>query len=178
MGIPLAKLKAILRYFCTFTDTRFLGKTKLMKLFYFIDFLHVKKHGVPITNDMYINLELGPIPTVIKNMVDNVVDDPERAILSDTISINEPDGIKMQQILSFQEFSEDDKGYFNDNELETLKTVCARFGTKNTKAIVDASHNESPWTETKILDKIPYSLAALDKDCSFTREEIEMLQSI
>lgn len=178
MGIPLAKLKAILRYFCTFTDTRFLGKTKLMKLFYFIDFLHVKKYGVPITNDTYINLELGPIPTVIKNMVDNVVDDPEKAILSDTIRINELDGIKMQQIFSFQEFSVEDKDYFNDNELETLKTICVRFGSKNTKSIVEASHSESPWTETKILDRIPYSLAAMDKDSFFTKEEIEMFQMI
>ena len=55
MKIPMPKLKAILLYFGTYTDNRFLGKVKLMKLFYFLDFMHVKKYGTPVTYDTYVN---------------------------------------------------------------------------------------------------------------------------
>ncbi|NCN39598.1 MAG: SocA family protein, partial [Candidatus Aenigmarchaeota archaeon] len=70
MKIPTAKLKAILLYFCNYTDTTFLGKTKLMKLFYFADFTHLKQFGSPITYDTYVKLEHGPIPSTIKSLVD------------------------------------------------------------------------------------------------------------
>ena len=79
MKIPKTKLKAMLRYFCTNTNPSFLGKTKLMKLFYFADFLHVKKYGVPITYDTYIRLEHGPVPSKILNLVNSIIDDNEQA---------------------------------------------------------------------------------------------------
>ena len=53
-----------------------------------------------------------------------------------------------------------------------------RFGARNTKYIEDASHKESPWKKTKLLDNIPYSLAIEDKDCVVSREEISLFAKI
>ena len=168
----------MLRYFCTHTDLRFLGKVKLMKLFYFADFMHIKKYGVPITYDVYYKLEHGPIPTVIKNLVDFTADDPETAVLSDAISVERVKGTNMQRVSAIKNFKESDKNYFSDQELEILHKVCSRFGNKNTLFVEEASHRESAWSNSKMNHPIPYKLAALDNDCLLDAEEIELLTSL
>jgi uncharacterized phage-associated protein len=176
--IPLRKLKAIILYFCSHTDNKFLGKVKLMKLFYFADFGHLKKYGAPITFDTYVKLEHGPIPSTIKNLVDTASDDIDNSELVDTISIEKPEGTDMCRIIGLRKFSEADAKLFSRAELETLKEVCIRFGDKNTKNIEDSSHNEAAWQKTNLLDPIPYTLASDDKDCRVSKEELELLEKI
>ena len=178
MNIPLPKLKAVFLYFCNNTDSRFLGKVKLMKLFYFLDFVHIKKYGAPITFDTYVHLEHGPIPSTIKNLVDEACDDVDNSILADTIYFENVVDIAMKRILPKRDFSENDKKYFSKSELEVLETVCRRFGAQNTKYIEDASHKEAPWLETNPLETIPYTLATGDKDCLVSKEEIQLLSDI
>lgn len=149
-----------------------------MKLFYFLDFLHVKKYGRPVTYDTYVNLEHGPIPSEILNLVNSVVDDPEHAILSDTISIERPVDINMQKIVCVKPFKEEDTRYLSDSEVEIIQIVCKRFGDKNTKYIEDASHKESPWKKTVELQTIPYTLAAEDSDCFVKKEDIALLARV
>ena len=178
MRISLQKLKAILLYFCTNTDPKLLGKVKLMKLFYFLDFNHVKKYGLPITFDTYVNLEHGPIPSTIKNLVDEVCDDIDSSVLADTISCEFVESSKMMRIIPKRSFTSEDEKYFSNSELEVLQSVCNRFSTSNKKYIEDASHNEAPWSMTSFLDRIPYSLVLNDSDCQVSKEEIELLSQI
>lgn len=178
MNLPLPKLKAILLYFCENTDKKFLGKVKLMKLFYFLDFTHVKKYGSPITFDNYVHLEHGPIPSTIKNLIDDACDDIDHSVLADTIQCESVEGIAMKRILPTRSFSENDRKYFSESELETLEAVCKRFGEQNTKYIEEASHKEAPWQTTSMLDAIPYITAAQDSDCQISKEEIEVLSEI
>jgi len=178
MKIPLSKLKAMVLFFACNTDKRLLGKTKLMKLFYFTDFGHVKEYGSPITWDNYVKLEHGPVPTVIKNMVDSVEDDVDNSFLSDTISIEKSEGNYLYRIVPLRNFTENDKKYFSEDELSTMKNVCLRFGDKNTKEIVDASHKESAWTQSRPFQDISYSLATEDSDCKVSKEDIELLLKI
>ena len=178
MKIPSGKLKAIIKYFCENTDSRFLGKTKLMKLFYFLDFTHVKKYGVSITGDEYYNLERGPMPSIIKNLVYEVMDNSEGAILSDTVELQRKENSKMHKIICLGKFTQEDKDYFSKVEFDTLKRVSQRFKDTNTKSIVDESHDEAPWAKTRELSKIPYSLAAKDNDCEVSEETIKLLSNI
>lgn len=178
MKIATPKLKAMLKYFCEYTDPVYLGKTKLMKLFYFADFLHVKRHGHPITFDRYIHLEHGPVPSKILNLVNSVADDPEHAVLSDTISVKRAEGMNIQKVECSKKFSEGDKNFFSNQELDILDEVCKKFGDKNTKFIEDASHKESAWLLTDEVEEIPYSLAAQDADSEVDEEEIKLLMKI
>ena len=146
-----------------------------MKLFYFIDFWHMKNYGSPITYDRYINLENGPIPSQILNMVNSAVDDPENAILSDTIYITNPIG-KMQQINCYNKFTDNEKKYFTQYELKILDRVCKTFGNKDTKYVIDASHKEPPWAKTKELDTIPYTL--IFEDGGLEKGEIKLLNKL
>lgn len=178
MKISLPKLKALLLFFGTYTDTKFLGKVKLMKLFYFLDFLHVKKYGHPVTYDNYVNLEHGPIPSTILNLVNSAVYDIDNSVLSDTIKFETPQGTEMCRILPTRKFNEGDEKYFTPTELDIMKRVVSRFGSNNTKQIIDASHNEAPWKCTRFLEEIPYTLAIKDSDCQKGEEEIKLLLSL
>src|SRR3989304_7320281 len=178
MKIPIEKLKAIILYFCTYTEPRFLGKVKLMKLIYFLDFMHVKRYGSPVTFDDYVNLDHGPIPSTILNLVSEVSDDFDSSKLSDVISIEKVPESDMHRIKSTRNYTRDDNRYFSKTELATLEKVCQRFGNKNTKYIEDASHEEAPWKETKFLEPIPYTLAAKDKDCLVSEKEIKLITEI
>ena len=178
MKISSIKLKAIILYFCANTNPIFLGKVKLMKLFYFLDFMHVKNYGAPVTYDCYVNLEHGPIPSSVKNLVDSVEDDVDSSILADIITIKGSDNLKMHRIFPLREFTESDGKHLSENELNILKKVCLRFQNSNTKEIEEASHKESPWKETKMFDPIPYTLAAKDKDCLVDEETIRLLTSV
>lgn len=173
MRLPLEKLKAILLYFFDNTDKRYLGKVKLMKLFYFLDFLHVKKYGLPVTYDNYVHLEHGPIPSTIKNLVDQVEEDVHSAILADTINILTTDGQKIHQVVGMRALTEAELKLFSDSEIEILSEVCRRFGTKNTQATEDESHTEAPWRDTQMLESIPYTMAGRDSDSVYTEKEIE-----
>lgn len=178
MKIPINKLKLILMYFCENTDPKFLGKVKLMKLFYFLDFMHVKKFGVPVTYDTYVKLEHGPIPTTIMNLITTACDDIDSSILSDTVRFETPMGTQMKRVQSLKKMTESDLKNFSNSEIQILRTVCQRFGNKNTKFIEDASHNEAPWSESRILEEIPYTLATKDSDCEVSEEEIQLAMEL
>jgi len=172
--IPLVKLKAILIYFANNSEK--LGKVKLMKLIYFLDFTHVKKYGTPVTYDMYVHIKHGPIPSTIKNLVDYVNED-KNSQLADTILVKIIPTARnpMEKIIPKREFSEADKKLFSATELEILKEVAERFKHFSSDEIEKASHNEAPWKNTRDLEPIRYSLAARDKDSLVSEEEIELL---
>lgn len=178
MKIPLAKLKAMLRFFATFTDPKLLGKTKLMKLFYFVDFGHVKKYAAPITYDCYVHLEHGPVPSTILNLVDAVENDMSESILGDTLSIETRNGSNMKRIATIEQFDQRDKAYFTPSELQIMTEVCSRFKNSTGKNIEDESHRENAWRSTKESENIPYGLAAGDPDCLVEQRDIETILRI
>lgn len=174
MKIPIPKLKAILLYFCENTDNKFLGKVKLMKLFYFLDFLHTKNYATPVTYDRYVKLDHGPIPSVIKNMVDDLELDPNTSDLAEIIDVNKTTGQEIHRIVQKRKLSKAEKKYFSESETNILEEVCRRFGKKNTKDTEKASHDESAWKMSAMYQEIPYTLAANDLDCRVKKEEIEL----
>jgi len=178
MRIPLPKLKAMILFFCKYTDGRLLGKVKLMKLFYFADFGHVKQYGSPITWDTYVNLEHGPIPSAIMNLVNTAAEDVDNSALSDTIKIEKNADGYLQRIVPIKDITERDTKYFSETELEILEKVCSIFFDKNARNIEDASHKEAPWRQTSFSEVISYSLAAQDSDCVVKKEEIDLLVNI
>jgi uncharacterized phage-associated protein len=178
MNISLAKLKAIILYFAQNTNPQYLGKVKLMKLFYYLDFNHVKKYGTSVTGDTYFHLEKGPIPTTIMNMVGELANDPELSKLADDITIETPAGTKMLRIKGLREFSDNDAALFTESEIQTLQEVVKTFGDDSTDEIVESSHAESPWRETKYGQSIPYELAAHDSNSDYSEDDIRFLTSV
>ena len=178
MNISLSKLKAIILFFAHNTSPQYLGKVKLMKLFYYLDFNHVKKFGTPVTGDTYFHLEKGPVPSAIMNMVGELAADPESSKLADDITIETPVGTRMLRIKALRDFSKADKALFTESELQVMREVSEKFADDSTDDIVEASHAESPWKETRYGQLIPYELAAHDGNSCYTEEELRFLTSI
>ena len=69
------KAKQLILYLASKVDV---GKTKLMKLLYLIDFIAYEKKGKPITSDTYEHWDLGPVPrniwTNFKGLTSGIVD--------------------------------------------------------------------------------------------------------
>lgn len=174
MKISESKIKRMILYFASHTDPRLLGKVKLMKLFYFTDFRHVKKYLIPITNDIYVNLEHGPVPSAIMHLVDVVEQDIDNSDLGDTISIVAREGSNMKQVQARRPFTEEDAEHFTKSELTIMGEVSEIFKDCTGKQIEDASHNESAWLKTKRGEFIPYTLAADDSDSFVEKKDVEI----
>ncbi len=169
------KIEAILAYITNYPGMSNLGKVKLMKLFYFIDFDHVKQYGTPVTKDTYVNLEHGPIPSRIKNLIDALDDDPQTSFLKNVVACEHPTNTeRMCKIIAKRAFTDEDEDLFSDSELKVLKDVCEKYKASLTQEIEQDSHNEAPWRETEKLDKIPYYLASHDSNSKYTEEEIKL----
>lgn len=178
MNISMAKLKAIILYFAQNTNPQYLGKVKLMKLFYYLDFNHVKQYGTSVTGDEYFHLEKGPIPTTIMTMISELAQDPESSKLSSDFYLETPQGTRMLRVKPLRDFTEEDEKLFTESELEILKEVTAKFGNDSTDQIIESSHAESPWTETKYGQSIPYELAAHDANSTYSEEDIRFLENV
>lgn len=173
MKISLAKIKRIILYFSSHTDPKLLGKTKLMKLFYFTDFRHVKRYLTPVTNDIYVNLEHGPVPSTIMSLVNAAENDIDNSVLGDTISVTKREDSNMKWIQVRRSFTEKDAEFFTKSELGVMEEVCEIFKECTGKQIEDASHNESAWLKTKLGELIPYTLGAEDSDSFVKSDDIE-----
>lgn len=172
MQISEGKIKRMILYFAQNTDASLLGKTKLMKLFYFSDFRHVKKYLTPITNDSYVNLEHGPVPSAIMNMIGTVENEIDTSALGDVISVVEKDSSNMKRIIARRAFTEKDAELFTKSELSVMQEVCEIFRECTGKQIEDASHNEAAWLKTKRGEFISYTLGTSDPDSLVNQEDV------
>ncbi len=121
-------------------NTKFCGKTKLMKLLYYLDFYHFKETGKSVTGESYEAWKMGPVP---KKTYEE---------LSGTMRPDMEKGIQklpeegFQKIIPKKKFESD---YFSKRELRILKEVSFIF--KDTKAdqMVASTHlKNDPWHKT------------------------------
>jgi hypothetical protein len=84
----------------------------------------------------------------------------------------------MIKMVANRKFTEQDRKYFSDTEFEILQKVCAIYGKSTMNKIKEAAHKEAPYSRTKYLDKIPYTLAAEDPDSRISKEEIELFMKL
>ena len=72
MILNTQKVKNALLYFAYNTNPQKFGKTKLLKLFYLLDFMHLKRYGRVVFGDNYKRLDHGPVPLMVKNFLDEI----------------------------------------------------------------------------------------------------------
>ena len=158
--ISIDKVKTIISYLAEKTDKLYI--TKLMKLFYYIDFISYAERSSSITNDIYYKLPYGPIPSFIKSEIDNLVINPtdESGIesqFSDCITLEE-DKDKNGKIIK-----NIGKGYnlkdLSEYELGLINEIIKKLGGKTAKALTNKTHKEKPYLLTSENSVISYELA-------------------
>ncbi len=134
----LEKISEVIGFFSSRTD---LFKTKLNKLLFYTDFLMYKKTACSMTGITYRAIPFGPVPAEYDKLYIKLCDDQKIEV--NTIYFN--DGNCGEQIKSYGH----NESSFNKQELEVLSIVAKHLCDKNTKEIVEISHNESAWKENE-----------------------------
>lgn len=150
------KAQHVILFFLERVNNVFLGKTKLMKLLYYVDFDHYEEYGTPVTGAKYRKLPYGPVAKenekLLRKMQANGVIEKVEGVVG-----------AFEQERYITESSLFDSTLFSGDELETLKRVAARWEKATAKEISAASHAEAPWATTEDAKVIDYELAVYRK---------------
>ena len=148
-------------------NTQYCGKTKILKLLYFLDFMHFKETGKPVTGLEYYAWPKGPVPKETYEELSGKL----KPDMAEAISIYPINGF--HKIIPKKKF---DPHFFTKREFSILER-CALF-FKNAKAddMVEIAHlKNEPWDKTKkekgLRARIDYMLAVDECDNSISVEE-------
>lgn len=166
MKIDFEKVGTIAAYFAE--NTKELYVTKLLKLFYYLDFISFKTKGVSVTNDVYFKMPYGPVPSSIKNSIDllsveNILGKEFKSQLSLYIKLQK--GADGNGNLIISKGKEIDLGKLSKTEFQLMNSIAKTFSDTKAKTLSNQTHREKPWLCTSDFSVIDYSLAeSLDVD--------------
>ncbi len=159
------KTRQLILYLASKVD---IGKTKLMKLLYLIDFAAYGEIGKSITNDTYEHWTLGPVPRNIWRKCG--------ALLSDIVDqVTEERGTG--KYTRFVPKIDPDLSVFTKTELEIIDSIIKKYGTKFQQELVELVHEELPFKLTKKDEVIPYYLASYRNHKNLTPAQIKKLRA-
>lgn len=117
-----------------------LGKKKLFKLLYFVDFDYYERHQKSITGENYIVLQYGPVP------------EKGQAVLNAMEGQNLIESIKAKRAIydqiRFMPHQKADLSVFDGEEFEHINSVITRFGDYDGATIERAAKNDIPFRAT------------------------------
>jgi len=151
MSFSSEKMQHAILFFLERINNVHLGRTKLMKLLYYVDFDHYEKHGRSVTNAAYKKLPHGPVPEQAERLIKRMV--REGLVLA----VNAKAGDYAQHRLIAQ--CRFDASRFSGDELQTLERVAKEWEDCTASEIEAASHAEAPWSATRDGRLIDYELA-------------------
>ncbi|MBU0648808.1 SocA family protein [Patescibacteria group bacterium] len=146
------KYKNIILFFANKIKNGTLGKLKIMKLLYFLDFDYFEKYGKSVSGDEYLRFENGPIPRMGEKMLKKMSGKDVR-IIRKKMSFGYND---QQHIKPLKDF---DVKFFSKEELLFLDETANKWEEFTGAEMKSASHGEAPWIATKADDVIDYNLA-------------------
>ena len=119
-------------------NTRFLGKTKLCKLLYFLDFEHFKETGRSVTGMDYFAWKMGPVPIALYEEIDM----PEHDMAEKLEFIEKPTQYG-KPMLVVEPIAEFDPSHFSHRELRILDDLAKEFGDTRADDMIEATHLEN-----------------------------------
>jgi len=157
--INVDKIKVIISYLADKVDKLYV--TKLMKLFYYIDFISYAERKSSITNDVYYKLPYGPIPSFIKSEIDNLIgsfsEEDIKSQLFDIIELKENENrygkivVSKNKRYNLKELSE--------YEIGLIDEIINKLGDKTARFLTNKTHKEQPYLLTSKNSIISYGLA-------------------
>ncbi len=147
------KYQNTILYLCQKLGGEIKGKKKLAKLLYFVDFDFYEKYEKAITGDVYKALPMGPFPTVLEQITNEM----SKKKLLTINSVKEREGYLSTE--TYSSVSRPDVSLFSSDEIKMLDRVVTKYGHLNGKQLEELSHSEAPYIATKLKEKIPYELS-------------------
>ena len=144
----LAKLRSLIAHVARSRPA--LGKVRLFKLLYLIDFSAHAELGHSVTGEMYESFEMGPVPRTLWKRFDEIT--RECVIVE---SVQTALGIPEQQILSRDDFAVT----LTTKETAIADHILAQYGGYSGNSLRDLTHKQLPYLATPRGEIIPYGLA-------------------
>lgn len=146
------KLEQVILFFLEKINNNTLGRTKLMKLLYYVDFDHYEKTGRSITNAKYRKLPQGPVPDKAEKVITKMIE--KGAVREVKMKVGPYDQRRL-----ITEAALFDASKLQGDELETLRLVAQKWERASAQEIATATHREAPWGTTEDGKAIDYELA-------------------
>ncbi|MRW83034.1 DUF4065 domain-containing protein [Pseudoduganella sp. FT26W] len=141
-------------------NTHQLGKIKLYKLLYLLDFEHFRDTGRSVTGLQYFAWPKGPVPVELHNEVDAPKGDLADKVAMESYAWAGGNGLTITPKAEF------DSSFFSKRELRLLDRLASEFRTTLSKDMIERTHLENePWDKVfnvqgRRQQQIPYELAA------------------
>lgn len=143
------KATALISYIASASN---IGKTKLMKLLYLMDFTMYARTRKSITNSEYRHWSYGPVPIEIWKLITTEA-------INDSLNVEEiqtTGGVYKKYTPKEEEI---DMSIFNEEEKIVIYETLEKFGDKLQEDLVKKVHEELPYRITYENEPIPYFLA-------------------
>lgn len=118
-----------------------INKMKALKLVFLADRYHLRKYGRLITNDYYMAMEHGPVPSVTKDIAES----------NDYLDNNKKEYsqkyIGPVDNLTLESVNKMDKMVFSESDLEALQFAWDAFGHYDQFQLRDISHSYPEWAK-------------------------------
>lgn len=157
------KTKQLILYLASKGDV---GKTKLMKLLYLVDFIAYEKRGKPITNDTYEHWDLGPVPRNIWKKFNELTS----KILEQ--EVHERNTGKYHKLVPK---IAPNIAVFTKAEREVIESVIEEYGNLHQRELVQIVNKELPYRITQKDEVIPYHLAPYRNYKKLTKKQLVKL---
>jgi uncharacterized phage-associated protein len=167
MPINEQKYRNAILYFVSHINNNTLGKIKLMKLLYYLDFDHYEQFGTSVTGDDYLRWDMGPVPTRARAVIDQMIADRQLLVENEDIGLL----YSRSRYTALQPYM---VHVFLPTEVAVLFAVAEKWEHHSGSDMVRAVHGEPPWLETAANAVIDYRLALKRsiKDSEHTEEEL------
>lgn len=132
---------------------RQVGRTKLWKLLYYLDFDHYERYGTSVTGAQYWRWDNGPVPSTGLAMTRQMQVDGDIDI------VPQPTGFQ-NSLLLVVPLHPFDRSVFTDTEWEMLQAVARKWKFHTARDMSNATHGERPWQEAEPNGFLDYKLAA------------------
>lgn len=146
------KYKNVVLFFASKIKNGTLGKLKMMKLLYFLDFDYFEKYGKSVTNDQYLRFDNGPIPRMAEKILKEM-NGKEIKIVKRKIGVGYNDQQHIEALKNY------DINLFSKEELLMMDEIINKWENLSGTEMKNASHGEAPWIATPRNEVIDYNLA-------------------
>lgn len=138
------KSTQVLNYFAIKAGGR-INKMKALKLVFFADRYHLRKYGRLITNDNYVAMQHGPVPSATKDIAE------ANDYLDDATKSYSQEFVKPSGNLNLKSLKEVDESTLSESDLEALQFAWGTFGHLTQFQLRDVTHSYPEWARLKVL---------------------------
>ena len=116
-----------------------ISKLKALKLIYLADRYHLRKYGRLITNDIYFAMNLGPVPSGVKDIAE------ASRFLGKKEKDYAPKYLTAKTAYNLQSVKPVDESVFSDSDIEALDFIWNKFGHLKRYQLADLTHKYPEW---------------------------------